>query len=426
MQSVLAIILDDGSETKLYPLTNRRSKGAIPILAHYRLIDIVMSNCFNSDINKIYALSQFNSTSLSSHLSRFYPGVGPGKENFVEVLTAYQSPDDQGWFKGNADAVRKWLWVLKEHSLKEFLVLSGHHFYEMDYGEIIKAHRESGADITIAVSRRKMRHDPNVDFLVYNNQSEVPHLTLSSKREEEQYEDIGKSATEDVCGAGRMGIYVIKRDVMIKLLEKDLPEANDFGTEVIQGATSMGMKVHVYTFDGEWEDIDSIDAYYHFNMMSTRRKSSIFNLHDSQSPIFTVPQCLPPSSISHATIRDSIIGDGCILNRCRISNSVIGAQTYVGDGAVIEDSVVIGSDYYQTGERQNMATTGSSTMTVGIKEKTYIRKAIIDKNARVGRNVRIVNIDGVQECNREAHGYIISGGIVVVLRNAVIPDNSIL
>nr|XP_029118868.1 inactive glucose-1-phosphate adenylyltransferase small subunit 2, chloroplastic [Elaeis guineensis] len=424
MESVLAIILDDGSETKLYPLTKRISKGAIPIAANYRLIDIVVSNCINSNIIRIYALTQFNSTSLNSHLSRAYSNIGLGKDGFVEILTAYQSPEEQGWFKGNADAVRRWLWVIKDHPVEEFLVLSSHHIYEMDYAKLIKGHRDSGADITVAVSCNRRNNNPSYDFLIQNHRNKFSEVKHAPDRDRDNYAAIGNSTKEEVCGGRSMGIYVIKRDIMIKLLEKLLPKANDFRSEVIQRAISMGMKVHAYMFDGQWEDVETIEAFYRANIESARRTSHGFNFHDRNSPIYTMPHCLPPTVLTNALIRESIIGDGCILHRCEITDSVIGMRTYIGEEAVIEDSVIMGSDYYQV--QQNWTKLQGFNVPVGIGEQTHIRKAIVDKNARIGRNVRIVNTDGVQECNREEHGYIISGGIVVVLSNAVIPDGSIL
>ncbi|KAG1328232.1 hypothetical protein COCNU_01G021660 [Cocos nucifera] len=249
-QSVLAIILDDGSETKLYPLTKRISKGAIPIAANYRLIDIVVSNCINSNIIRIYALTQFNSSSLNSHLSRAYSNIGLGKDGFVEILTAYQSPEEQAIpaaaiqaTEGNADAVRRWLWLLKDHPVEEFLVLSSHHIYEMDYAKLIKRHRDSRADITVAVSCNRRNNNPSYDFLIQNHRNKFLEVRHAPDKDQDNFAAIGNSTKEEVCGARSMGIYVIKRDIMIKLLEKVLPKANDFRSEVIQGAISMGMKI---------------------------------------------------------------------------------------------------------------------------------------------------------------------------------------
>ncbi|WOL03636.1 inactive glucose-1-phosphate adenylyltransferase [Canna indica] len=425
LQSVLAIICDDDPGTKLYPLTKRRSKSALPVAAHYRIVDFVVSNCINSDITKIYALTQFNSTSINSHMSRAYSDAGLGKDGFVEVLTTFQSTEGLDWFKGNADAIRRWLWLLEEHRVKDFLVLPGHHLTEMDYGKLMKAHRDSGADITIAIANRSRDYDTCLNFLVHNRKNHFQELKLTPDSVQNQSAVVTTASEYQNSNAENMGIYVIRRDILIKLLKKELPEAYDFGTEVIQGAISLGMKVHAYMFGGHWDDLRSLEAFYQANMESITRPSSI-NFHDRQPAIYTLPSNLPPTTISNGVIKNSIIGDGCLLNRCKISDSVIGKRTHVGDGAVIEKSVVMGSDIYQADEQRNIARMQGSIIPVGIGEKAHIQNAIVDENARIGKNVRIVNRYGVQECDREALGYIISGGIVVILKNAIIPDDTIL
>ncbi|XP_048233893.1 inactive glucose-1-phosphate adenylyltransferase small subunit 2, chloroplastic isoform X2 [Ricinus communis] len=347
-QSVAAIVFGDGSESRLYPLTKRRSEGAIPIAANYRLIDAVISNCINSNINKIYAITQFNSTSLNSHLSRAYNGIGLGKEGFVEVIAAYQSPEDQGWFQGTADAMRRCLWVLEEYPVTEFLVLPGHHLYKMDYQKLVEAHRSSQADITIATLNSIREPDPCFGVLKVNSQNEVVEYSLRSEkvRSSRKFDDSAYSKYSS------MGIYLVNSETMTKLLDNYFPEANDFGTEVIPAAISAGMKIQAYRFDGYWEDIRNISAFYQANMECIKRSNMGYNFSDRDSPLYTMPRYLPPTTIGDAVITDSVIGDGCILN--------------------------------------------------------------------------IINKDNVQEGNREANGYIISEGIVVVLQSAVIPDYSIL
>uniref|UniRef100_A0A804IF45 Nucleotidyl transferase domain-containing protein n=1 Tax=Musa acuminata subsp. malaccensis TaxID=214687 RepID=A0A804IF45_MUSAM len=389
-QSVLAIICDDEPGTKLYPLTKRRSKSAIPVSAHYRIIDFVL-----------------------------------GKDGFVEVLTTYQSAEDLSWFKGNADAVRRWLWLLEEHQVKDFLVLPGHHLYEMDYRKLIKAHRDNRADITIAMANNDRNYDASHDFLLHTSKNQFHGLMLAPASVHSPSAAVTTTTKYPVSNAENMGIYVIRRDILIELLQEQLPKANDFGTEVLQGAIALGMKVHAYMFDGHWNDLRNIEAFYQVNIESITRSMST-NFHGRHPAIYTLPNYLPPTTISNALIKDSIIGDGCLLNRCKISNSVIGTRTYVGDDAVIKKSVVMGSDIYEADVSWNTTKMQRSEIPVGIGEKAHVQNAIIDKNARIGKNVKIVNKDGVQECDREASGYIISGGIVVVLKNAVIPDDSIL
>ncbi|XP_026436833.1 inactive glucose-1-phosphate adenylyltransferase small subunit 2, chloroplastic-like isoform X2 [Papaver somniferum] len=387
-QSVAAIVFGDGSKEsskRLYPLTKRRSEGAIPIAANYRLIDAVISNCINSNISKIYALTQFNSTSLNSHLSRAYSGAGlVGKQGFdVEVIAAYQSREDQGWFQGTADAVRRCLWVLEDdhNSALEFILLPGHHLYKMDYQNLLATHRSSNADITLAVAPPAHHIKPN------NGHSSFGYVTVNSENEVLEFREKQES-------------------------EKPNPTA-----------------VQSYIFGGYWEDMTNIKAFYKASMESTKNSTSGYNFYDRESTLYTLPKCLPPSLIMDAIITDSIIGGGCILNSCNIRGSVIGTRTRIGDRTVIEDSVLMGADIYQqtTYGDQCIGEEGTGIgIPIGIGENSYIRKAIIDKNVRIGKNIRITNKDNVQEGNREALGYIISGGIVIVLRNTVIPDGSIL
>nr|DAD47029.1 TPA_asm: hypothetical protein HUJ06_016966 [Nelumbo nucifera] len=264
-QSVAAIVFGNESESRFYPLTKRRSKGAIPIAANYRLIEVVMSNCINSNITKIYSLTQFNSTSLNSHLSRPYSGVGLGKDGFVEVIVAYiRAPKKKTAFRlictydnektGTADAVRRCLWVLEEYPVDEFLILPGHHLYNMNYQRLIKAHRSRNADITNAVSSTSIgNHDPGFVFLNINSENEVVEVKERPEREPVDFiavDSSRKSEDGSTCDLGSMGIYVIKR------------EANDFTTEIMPGAISMGMKVRSYLFDGYWEDMCNIKSFY--------------------------------------------------------------------------------------------------------------------------------------------------------------------
>ncbi|KAJ4723946.1 Glucose-1-phosphate adenylyltransferase [Melia azedarach] len=425
-QSVAAIVFGDGSESRLYPLTKRRSEGAIPMAANYRLIDAVVSNCINSNINKIYALTQFNSTSLNLHLSKAYSGVFRGKEGFVEVIAAYQSPEDQGWFEGNADAIRRCLWVLEEHPVTEFLVLPGHHLYKMDYQKLIKAHRNSNADITIVALNAKTDQDPGFGLLRVNSENQLIEFSIKAEKEIISSTSAKYSSKSNNAAYGNipsMGIYLINRDIMSRLVNEHFPEANDFGSEVIPAAISIGMKVEAYLFDGYWEDMRSIQAFYQANMECTKDSNMRYNFYDLDFPVYTMPRCPPPTLIRDAKITDCVIGDGCIFNRCKIKGTIVGMRTRIGDGAIIEDSVIMGADIY---EEKGDAESSGKVVPLGIGEDTQIKKAIIDKNARIGKNVMIINKDKVQEGDREANGYIISGGIVVILHGAEIPDGSIL
>ncbi|KAG9152600.1 hypothetical protein Leryth_021936 [Lithospermum erythrorhizon] len=423
-QSVAAIVFGDGSHSRLYPLTKRRSEGALPIAGNYRLIDAVVSNCINSNITKIYALTQFNSTSLNSHLSRAYTGAGLGKDGFVEVIAACQSPEGESWFQGTADAVRRCLWVLEDYSVTELLILPGHHLYKMDYQKLIESHRNNKADITVPVISHSIHDNQEFGTFKINAENQVVEFrdtmeqeTLKSRHGEYFPKFLG---TKDNNFNG-MGIYAINRDIMLKLLKEHYPLANDFRTEVIPGAISSGMKVHAYMFDGYWEDMRSIEAYYRANMESINKTDHAFNnFYDRHNPLYTLPRHLPPTLITDANIKDCIIGDGCILNRCNIKGTIIGMRARIGDGTTVKDSIIMGCDTYQTSISQGERT----QIPPGIGQNSLIRRSIIDKNARIGKNVKIVNKDNVKELNDEANGYIITGGIVVILRNAVIPDET--
>ncbi|KAK6914429.1 Nucleotidyl transferase domain [Dillenia turbinata] len=426
LKSVAAIVFGDGSESQLYPLTKRRSVGAIPIAANYRLIDAVISNCINSNITKIYALTQFNSTSLNSHLSRAYSCTG--KESYVEVIAAYQSQEDQDWFRGTADAIRRCLWILEEQPVVEFLVLPGYHLYKMDYQKLIQVHRSSKADITIVGLDAATNHDPGFGFFTVNFDNEV--VESREKSEKQPVSSISvinsrNSRNNAYCSLASLGIYVINSNVMRKLLE-EMPNANDFGKEVIPGAISRGMKVGAFLFDEYWEDMRSIEAFYQANMESTKETNLGYNFHDRDFPVYTLPRCLPPTQMTGAVIKDSVIGDGCILNKCKIRGTVVGMRARVGEGAIIEDTVIMGSDIYQLEDMRRSMEGKGKHIPIGIGNDSHIRRAIIDKNARIGKNVMIMNRDNVVEGNRESQGYIISGGIVIVLRGAVIPDCTII
>ncbi|XP_057776927.1 inactive glucose-1-phosphate adenylyltransferase small subunit 2, chloroplastic isoform X2 [Salvia miltiorrhiza] len=416
-QSVAAIVFgDQSSQSRLYPLTKRRSEAAIPIAGSYRLVDAVLSNCINSNITKIYALTQFNSTSLNSHIARAYSGARLSKDGFVEVIAAYQSPDDNGWFQGTADAIRRCLWVLEEYPVNEFLILPGHHLYRMDYQKLIDAHRRSKAHITVSLFSKAENKDHGFGIFKLNAQNQVLEF-----RENPNHHFRVNERDDDVFSS--MGIYVINRDVMRMLLTEAFPNVNDLKSQVIPGAISLGMKINGYLFDGYWEDMRSIEAYYRANMETIRRENTVYNFYDRDSPLYTLPRHLPPTLVTDAIITDSIIGDGCILSKCRIKGTVIGMRTRIGDNAVVEDSVIMGSDTY---DHNGISDGEAIGIPIGIGECSHIRKAIVDKHARIGKNVMIINKDNVQEGNMEANGYIISGGIVVVIRSAVIPDGSIL
>jgi glucose-1-phosphate adenylyltransferase len=429
VKKVLSIILGGGAGTRLYPLTKLRAKPAVPVAGKYRLIDIPVSNCINSEIYKIYVLTQFNSASLNRHIARAYTFAG-FSEGFVEVLAAQQTPENPSWFQGTADAVRQYLWLLEEWNVSEFLILSGDHLYRMDYRLFIERHRQTNADITLSVIPMDERRASDFGLMKINDSGRVIDFSEKPKGDALKQMQVDTS----VLGLSQqqaklqpyiasMGIYVFKKEVLIKLLKESL-ERTDFGKEIIPDAAK-DHNVQAYLFDGYWEDIGTIESFYHANLALTQQPLPPFSFYDEQAPIYTRARYLPPSKLLDCQITQSIIGEGCILKNCRIEHSVLGVRARVDSGCIIEDSLLMGADFYQTSvDRKGIREEGN--IPVGIGAETIIRRAIIDKNARIGHDVRIINKDNVQEANREAQGFYIRSGIVVVLKGAIIPDGTVI
>ncbi|BAU08463.1 MULTISPECIES: glucose-1-phosphate adenylyltransferase [Fischerella] len=429
MKKVLAIILGGGAGTRLYPLTKLRAKPAVPLAGKYRLIDIPVSNCINSEIFKIYVLTQFNSASLNRHIARTYSFAG-FTEGFVEVLAAQQTPENLSWFQGTADAVRQYLWLFEEWDVDEYLILSGDHLYRMDYRQFIQRHRETGADITLSVIPIDERRASDFGLMKINESGRVVDFSekpkgeaLKKMRVDTTVLGLNQEQAEQQPYIASMGIYVFKKDVLIKLL-KEASERTDFGKEIIPDAAN-DYNVQAYLFNDYWEDIGTIEAFYNANLTLTQQPRPPFSFYDEQAPIYTRARYLPPSKLLDCHVTQSIIGEGCILKNCRIENSVLGVRSRIESGCIIQDSMIMGADMYQPfAERQSDC--DHRSVPLGIGSNTIIRRAIIDKNTHIGCDVQIVNKDNVQEAERESQGFYIRSGIVVVLKNAVIPDGTII
>ncbi len=429
MKKVLSIILGGGAGTRLYPLTKLRAKPAVPVAGKYRLIDIPVSNCINSEIFKIYVLTQFNSASLNRHIARTYNFTG-FNEGFVEVLAAQQTPENPNWFQGTADAVRQYLWLMEEWDVEEYLILSGDHLYRMDYREFIQRHRETGADITLSVIPIDERRASDFGLMKIDDSGRVIDFSEKPKGEaliqmrvDTSVLGLSKEQAQQQPYIASMGIYVFKKEVLFKLLREGI-ERTDFGKEIIPDA-SKDYNVQAYLFDDYWEDIGTIEAFYHANLALTQQPQPPFSFYDEKAPIYTRARYLPPTKLLDCHITESIIGEGCILKNCRIQHSVLGVRSRIESGCVIEESLLMGADFYQASvERQ--CSLVENDIPVGIGTDTIIRGAIIDKNARIGHDVKIINKDNVQEAERENQGFYIRSGIVVVLKNAVIPDGTII
>ncbi|MBW4680348.1 MAG: glucose-1-phosphate adenylyltransferase [Microcoleus vaginatus WJT46-NPBG5] len=429
MKKVLAIILGGGAGTRLYPLTKLRAKPAVPIAGKYRLIDIPVSNCINSEIYKIYVLTQFNSASLNRHIARAYSFSG-FTEGFVEVLAAQQTAENPNWFQGTADAVRQYLWLMQEWDVDEYLILSGDHLYRMDYRQFVERHRETGADITLSVLPIDEKRASDFGLLKIDDKGRV--MSFSEKPKGDALKEMQVDTTtlglspeqaKKSPYIASMGIYVFNRDVMVKLLE-EAPDRTDFGKEIIP-ASAKDYNVQAYLFNDYWEDIGTIEAFYEANLALTKQPHPDFSFYDEKAPIYTRARYLPPTKLLDCQVTESMIGEGCILKECRIDHSVLGVRSRVEARCHIEDSLVMGSDFYEPfAERQSGLQKGG--VPLGIGSDTTIRRAIIDKNARIGRHVQIINKDRVEEANREDDGFYIRSGIVVVLKNAVIADRTVI
>ncbi|WP_299414052.1 glucose-1-phosphate adenylyltransferase [Acaryochloris sp. IP29b_bin.148] len=430
MKRVLAIVLGGGAGTRLYPLTKPRAKPAVSLAGKYRLIDIPMSNCINSEINKIYVMTQFNSASLNRHVSQTY-NFSSFSDGFAEVLAAQQTPENPNWFQGTADAVRQYIWLLSEwRDVDEFLILSGDHLYRMDYRIFIERHRQTQADITLSVLPIDYERASSFGLMKINDAGRV--VDFSEKPEGDALEamkvdttTLGLTAEEakEKPFIASMGIYVFKKEVLVDLLRK-YPESTDFGKEIIP-TSAKDYNVQAYLFNDYWEDIGTIAAFFEANLALTRQPQPPFSFYDEEAPIYTRSRYLPPSKLLDCHVTESIIGDGCILKNCQINHSVLGVRSRIESGCTIDNALIMGADYYQP-FAERAAEVGGTTVPVGIGENTKISRAIIDKNAHIGRNVKIINKDNVEESNREDQGFYIRSGITVVLKNAVIPDNTII
>ena len=431
MKRVLAIILGGGAGTRLYPLTKMRAKPAVPLAGKYRLIDIPISNCINSDINKMYVMTQFNSASLNRHLSQTYNLSNSFGGGFVEVLAAQQTPESPTWFEGTADAVRKYQWLFQEWDVDEYLILSGDQLYRMDYSLFIEHHRRSGADLTVAalpVDPKQaeafglMRTDENGTIKEFREKPKGDSL-LEMAVDTSRFGLTADSAKERPYLAS-MGIYVFSRQTLFDLLDKH-PGHKDFGKEIIPEALARGDKLQSYVFDDYWEDIGTIGAFYEANLALTQQPTPPFSFYDEKFPIYTRPRYLPPSKLVDVQVTNSIIGEGSILKSCSIHHCVLGVRSRIESDCVLQDTLVMGADFFESpDERAVLKERGG--IPLGVGKGTTVKRAILDKNTRIGSGVSIINKDNVEEADRSDQGFYIRNGIVVVQKNATIADGTVI
>ena len=425
MRNVLTLVLGGGRGTRLYPLTKYRSKPAVPLAGKYRLIDIPLSNCINSGLTRIYVLTQFNSVSLHRHIRRAY-AFDQFIAGFVEILAAQQTFDAEAWYQGTADAVRQNLRYIDQTEYEHVLILSGDQLYRMNFADMMATHRASRADVTIAsmpVDRQTAR---SMGLMRVDDAGRVAGFLEKPQTDKEidiVRMDPAWIDARGVASRGRdclasMGIYLFNREALVKLLTKT--DYHDFGREIFPAATRTH-RVQVHLFDGYWEDIGTIRSFYDANLALAAHDRP-FDLGSATAPIYTRARVLPPSRLDGATVRHSLISEGCAIEEgAVIENSVIGLRCHIGRGATIRNAILMGADDYETAEQAALAAE-AGLPPLGIGANTVIEGSIIDKNCRIGQGVRIANSHGVDtsEVSPEA---VIRDGIVCVQKGAVLPDH---
>src|SRR5262245_18463616 len=416
-QRTLSIIMGGGAGTRLFPLTKDRAKPAVPLGGKYRLVDIPISNCLNSGLRSIYVLTQFNTMSLHRHIQASYK-FDNFSRSFVDILAAQQTPENRKWYQGTADAVRQNMRYFLEQPYDYFLILSGDQLYRMDFRVLLHQHIRSGADITLAVTPVQRTAASDFGIMLSGNDRRITHFIEKPtdpavleelKLNRETLEAIGRSTNERLFQAS-MGIYVFNRQVLVDCLQGDLA---DFGKHVIPKAIGE-RHVSAYIFQGYWEDIGTIRAFYEANLDLTSLVPK-YSFFEAKAPIYTHPRFLPGSKINGATLRQAIVSDGCIISDAHIERSVIGVRSIIRSGATIRNSVIMGGDYFEAAAPKQTP----DLPPIGIGRNCVIDRAIIDKNARIGDGV-VITPEG-KEANLDANNYFIRDGIVVVPKDAVIP-----
>jgi glucose-1-phosphate adenylyltransferase len=415
MQDVLGLILGGGRGTRLYPLTKKRAKPAVPLAGKYRLIDIPMSNCLHSGISKIDILTQFKSASLHRHIFRTYHR-DKFTEGWVEILAAEQTLDNTNWYQGTADAVRQQLVEIRAAGTDYVIILAGDHLYRMDYSKFLRFHDESDADISLAVQPVSAEEAPALGILKLNEDREI--VSFTEKPQPDELDGLESIPGSDKPYMASMGIYVFSTELLFKLLENP---GDDFGKEIIPAAMP-NRHVMGYIFDGFWADIGTIRRFYEVNLALTSPDRP-FDLNAPHRPVYTHARFLPPCESHGSQLDQVLLGDGCQIYNAKISNSIVGLRDIIKPKATIESSVLMGADYFETEENlEENRRLGRPD--VGIGEGSVIECAIIDKNARIGRNVHIRHIP--DRPDKETENWVARDGLIIVPKSAVIPDGTVI
>jgi len=416
---VISIILGGGQGSRLYPLTENRSKPAVPIAGKYRLVDIPISNCINSDIKRMYVLTQFNSASLNRHIKNTYH-FSFFSSAFVDVLAAEQTINSDKWFQGTADAVRQSMHHVLQHDFEYVLILSGDQLYQMDFNKMISAHIESGAEISIATQPVNAKDATAFGILKTDENNIIK--SFIEKPDASLLPDWTSPVSDDMKNEGRhylasMGIYIFNRDLLVELMEE--PDKVDFGKEIIPDAIEKH-KTLSYQFEGYWTDIGNIDSFFEANLGLTDEIPK-FNLYDNSQRVYTNARILPTSKISGTLLDRTVISEGSIIHAAKIERSVIGIRSRIGAESTVINCYMMGNDHYESLEEVREK---KIKIFMGIGERCFIKNVILDKNCRIGDDVRING--GKHLKDAETDTYFIKDGIVVVKKDAIIPSKTII
>ncbi len=418
-KKVLAIILGGGQGSRLYPLTAQRSKPAVPIAGKYRLVDIPISNCINSNIKRMFVLTQFNSASLNKHIKHTYQ-FSYFSDAFVDILAAEQTPENKGWFQGTADAVRQSMHHFKGYESEYIMILSGDQLYQMDFKKMIRAHRDSGAEITIASLPVNAKDATSFGILKTDENENI--TSFIEKPSEDLLPDWESEVSPAMKEQGKkylasMGIYIFNKNLLIDLLTGT--ETMDFGKEIIPQSIK-DHKVLSYAYEGYWTDIGNIDSFFEANLDLTSDMPQ-FNLFNKGQSVLTRPRVLPPSKISGTALENTIVAEGSIIHASRIEKSVIGIRSRIGKGTVIQNCYVMGSNRFLDLEEINNAR-ANGVPHVGIGDRCFLTNCIVDKNAKIGDDVRITGGKHLEDV--ETDTYVVRDGIVVIKNGALIPSGT--
>jgi glucose-1-phosphate adenylyltransferase len=422
MRDVLVIILGGGQGTRLFPLTHMRSKPAVPIGGKYRLIDIPISNCLHVDLRRIFVLTQFNSASLNRHVASSYR-LDQFSQGFVDIIAAEQTPENANWFQGTADAVRRAARHFEGYDADCYLILAGDHLYRMDLGELVRAHKDSGADITIAAQPTDPDEARAMGIFRFDADGQI--VGFEEKPNAQRLGEIGSSVPPGATFmtpdperpfVASLGIYVFSRDVLFRVLEEQASHV-DFGREVIPAALPR-YRVRPWIFRDYWADVGTIGSFYDANVALTQRGAA-FRFYDARRPIYTRPRFLAASRLTDCRLRDAMVAEGSYLESCEIHESVVGIRTRIDRGSVIRRSVLLGADFYEDAAEKRQGVPA-----LGIGRNVVLERVIVDKNARIGDDVRLVNEGNVDHADGD--GWHIRDGVIVVRKGAVIPAGTVV